>query len=434
MLIFNSRSGHAPVLAFLGSAILSATLISAAPDPIIEGCLTTGCNTVRTILGPCGGGAGDTSLQQNAVYTVTPFLGSCECNSQFFNAFHDCLACVASQAKSSPSIDNQQNWVEQCDNYGFNFTDAPIPFILPKAGDTSNTAHLPSVGGASPGSGLAAGAIIGIVIGVIVVFGLVGYFIFRSRKRRTKNDIFAKPYTLANNTDAEDSASTRPAFTTFNNYQNAGYPTSSIGYSDQDQVSQYDYSQNQDQFNTYSSNQNDETDAMMMKNLRHSNYIPPPIPMSPSAVDAVNNFGNLGSPRPGDAYPQNLPKNKDWEGRQYEFTSDLISTDQLLHNDKQAFNEEEDLALPRSNRFENDRDDLVGRRSLTPPRATMSSYRDEFARPSYEYEPRRNSGERGSVSGMNIIRSGYDSNDEERNSNSESPESRRRRGGDLFAS
>ncbi|KAF9109170.1 hypothetical protein BGX27_007932 [Mortierella sp. AM989] len=422
MLFLHSRSRRIALLAFLNSLLFAATPATAQSDPIIEICSTTGCNTVSTILAPCGGGATNSSLQQDLTYTVTPVLGSCECNSQFFNAFSSCLACITSQAKSSPAIDNQQNWVAQCKSYGFNFTEAPINFTRPTSGDTGS------------GSGLSGGAIAGIVIGVLVVAALAGGLFFKNRKRRTKGSIFARPYSAAG-TDTEDAGSTQPTFNAYSNYNDAGYPAKTGAYTDQD-PSYYNYSQQQDQQH-YGSNQNeDDNDAMMMNNLRHSNYIPPPIPMSPAAVAAVGSLTNLGSPRPGDEYPQNRPKNKDWEGRQYEFNSDLISTDQLLNNDKAAIDEEgEELEPPRArDRYVNDRDDFTSRRSLTPPRANMQSYRDEFTRPSFEREPRNSGSERGSISGINLIRGtgGYDSNEDD--SAQGSPENaRRRRAAELFA-
>ncbi|KAF9361490.1 hypothetical protein BGX26_002840 [Mortierella sp. AD094] len=419
MLFLQSRSRRVALLAVLSSLLFATTPITA--DPIIDICSTNGCDTVSTFLEPCGGGATNSSLQQNFVYTVTPILGSCECNSAFFNAFSNCLACIKSQGQTSPEIDNQQNWVAQCSSYGFNFTAAPINFTAPTSG-----------GNGTSGGGISKGAVAGIIIAVLLVAALAGgLFFVKNRRKRTKGSIFARPYSIAG-TDAEDGGSIQPTFNAYSNYQNAAYPETA-GYGDQDQ--QYYGYQDQDQHN-YGSSQNDQdSDAMMMNNLRHNSYIPPPVPMSPAAVAAVgSSIGNLGSPRPSDAFPQNRPKNKDWEGRQYEYTSELISTDQLIHNDKAALEDEEELEPPRSrDRYVNDSDDFTSRRSLTPPRANMQSYRDEFTRPSFDREP-RNSSERGSVSGINLIRGtgGYDSNEED--GVHESPESaRRRRAAELFS-
>ncbi|KAF9998851.1 hypothetical protein BGZ79_007484 [Entomortierella chlamydospora] len=419
MLSLQSRSRRIAVLTVL-SSLLFATIPTTA-DPIMDICSSNGCDTVSTFLDPCGGGATNSSLQQDYVYTVTPILGSCECNSAFYNAFSSCLACIRSQGKSSPEIDNQQNWVAECASYGFNFTAAPINFTAPTSGDDS-----------SNGGGVSKGAVAGIIIAVLLVAALAGgFFFFKNRTKRTKGSIFARPYSAAG-TDVEDGNSTHPTFNAYSNYQNAAYPETAGGYSDQDHQYYGYQDHDQDQHN-YGSDQNDlDSDAMMMNNLRHNSYIPPPIPMSPAAVAAVgSSIGNLGSPRPGDEFPQNRPKNKDWEGRQYEFTSDLISTDQLIHDDKAAIEDEEELEPPRArDRYVNDNDDFTSRRSLTPPRANMQSYRDEFTRPSFDREP-RNSSER---SGANLIRGvgGYDSNEED--GTHESPESaRRRRAAELFS-
>ncbi|KAF9943987.1 hypothetical protein BGZ70_005176, partial [Mortierella alpina] len=350
----------------------------AQADPIVEHCATTGCSVVTTMLGPCGGGASDAALQHDAVYTVTPLLGSCQCNSQFFNAFSSCLACIATQGKSLPSIDNQQNWVRDCTTYGFNFTDAPIPYRAP-------------IGGVSESSGgLGKGAIIGIIVAVVVVAGLAGAFMYlRTRKRRTKAGIFERPYTSASSGHGGTYAPTptQPTFNTNSNYHSADYPNNQGGFSDQDHDQQYyNYSQNDQQYH-YGSDQNmdgngGDSDAMMMSNMQRSSYIPPPVPMSPTAVAAA------------------------------------------------VYEDDDDLEPPRArDRYVNDRDDFTSRRSLTPPRANMQSYRDEFARPSYDREGRRNSGsDRGSVSGANAVRgaggvaspvggggagsTGYDSNDD----------------------
>ncbi|KAG0204669.1 hypothetical protein BGX28_003457 [Mortierella sp. GBA30] len=446
-----SGRGHITPVALLLALCLFTHTVFAQSDSIVEGCATNGCNEVSTILGPCGGGASNDALQHDAVYTVTPALGSCQCNYQFFNAFSLCLACIASQGQSRPSIDNQQNWLKDCTTYGFNYTNTPIPYTPPTNGGDSS-------------SGLSKGAIAGIVIGVLIVAGLAAAFLFlHTRKKRTKAGIFERPYTSASSGHGGSYAPTptQPTFNAHSSYQNVDYADNQQGgYSDQDynnsndQQQYYNYSQNDDHHQQYhyGSGQNmdnsgdDDSNMMMMSNLQHSNYIPPPVPMSSSAVAAV---GTLGSPRPSDQFPQSLRhKNNDWEGRQHEFTSELISTD--IHNDKAVYEDGEELEPPRArDRFQNDRDDFTSRRSLTPPRANMQSYRDEFTRPSYDRDGRRNSGsDRGSVSGLNVVRgaatagspggvggggvsSGYDSNDD---SLQESPESaRRRRAAELFS-
>ncbi|KAF9107483.1 hypothetical protein BGX29_006171 [Mortierella sp. GBA35] len=371
-------------------------------DPVMQYCSTTGCSTVISLLNPCGGGASNSSLQQDYTFTVTPDLGSCECNSQFFDALSSCLGCISSQGKNSPAIDTQINWTNQCKDYGFNMTALPIPYTPPIKGGS---------GVGSNSGGLGGGAIAGIVIGLLVVAG-AGAFFFPTNNQA--------------------------GFNTYNNYQHDEYPdnhTTGGGYSDYEQ-------------NYYGSGQNDD-DSMAMSNLQHSNYIPPPVPMSPSAVAAVAAVGQhrpLGEPRPSDQFPQSLrvkAANKEWDGqqqhRQNELTSDLISNDQLLYNDKAVIEDDEDeLEPPRArDRYRNDRDDFTQRRSMTPPRANMQSYRDEFTRPSFDREPRRNSGsERGSMTGLRVG-SGYNSPDESspaEGGQSESPESaRRRRAAELFS-
>ncbi|KAF8928745.1 hypothetical protein EDD21DRAFT_361612 [Dissophora ornata] len=413
--------------AILGAALFFAAPASAAPDAVIETCASSGCTTVSTILAPCGGGASNSSLQQDVTYTVTPDLGSCECNSEFYNAFALCLACISSQGKSSPEIDSQQNWAANCKTYGFNYTDAPINYTAPITGGSS-----------SSGGGISTGAVVGIVIVVLVVAALAGAFFFlRNRKKRTKGGIFERPYTSASSGTGGSYAPTptQPTFNAYSSYNNTDYPDTHDGYANQDQ-SYYGYGQDQEQH--YSSDQNDE--SMAMTNLQHSAYIAPPVPMTAAAVAAV---GEVASPRPSDAFPQSLRnKGKDWEDRQNDYVSGLVSSDQLLHNDKAVYDDGEELEPPRSrDRFVNDRDDFTQRRSLTPPRANMQSYRDEFTRPSFDREPRRNSGsEPASLSGLNLARGtgtgGYDSNDEDGLDGAlESPESaRRRRAAELFSS
>ncbi|KAF9415544.1 hypothetical protein BGZ94_000068 [Podila epigama] len=352
-------------------------------DPIIQICSATfGCPEVVKILAPCGGGATNSSLQQDLIYTPTPILGSCQCNSEFYNAFSSCLACIASQGKNSPAIQDQQGYVDNCKSYGFNFTQSPIPFTLPTHGDSAK-------------GGLSGGAIAGIIIAIVAAAGLFGgWYFLKHRKSRTKASIFKRPYTSANS-DAGDFAPA-PTFNTSTSYHNANYPESQDNHHHD---GYYDYNQD---------------NMVLMDNInsnRNSTYIPPPVPMSAYAVSAVSNL------RPGDAFPQTLrSKPLRWEEHPPELTSGLVAADHLKYNDKAVYEDEDEdgnevvsgvLEPPRArDRFMNDRDDYTNRRSLTPPRANMQSYKDDFSRPSFEREPRHSGSERGSITGLNLGRSG----------------------------
>ena len=172
----------------------------------------------------------------------------------------------------------------------------------------------------------------------------------------------------------------------------------------------------------------------MMTNLQHSNYIPPPVPMSPTAVAAV------ASPRPSDQFPQSLrSKPLGWSANHQELTSDLLSSDHLLHNDKAVYEDTDDIEPPRSrDRFVHDRDNYSAR-SLTPPRANMQSYRDDFSRPSFEREPRSSIDRSWNASPRAGARGAHETDDEDdqltgRGEAQESPESaRRRRAAELFS-
>ncbi|KAF9135264.1 hypothetical protein BGW39_003944 [Mortierella sp. 14UC] len=440
---FTPPAAFIPAFIAILAALTPTPVTAQVADPVMDYCSNVGCSSVVSLLNPCGGGASNSSLQQDLTYTVTADLGSCECNSRFFNALSECLGCVTSQGKNRPVIDNQINWTNSCKSYGFKFTDAPIPYQPPTSGGSSS-------------GGLGGGAIAGIVIGVLVLAGAAGgFFFYRNRKGgRSKNSLFKRPYTAANASGSYEPTNNQTGFNTYSNFQHDEYPDSN----QQQQQGYSDYDQN----NYYGSGQNGD-DSMAMSNLQHSSYIPPPIPMSPSAVAAVASTTGaggiqrpLGDPRPSDQFPQSLrvKANNEWEdqnhsNRQNEYASDLISNDHLLYNDKAVIEDDEDeLEPPRArDRYRNDRDDFTQRRSMTPPRANMQSYRDEFTRPSFDREPRRNSGsERGSVSGLRVAAgggggSGYNSQDEGseglqsgRLDMGESPESaRRRRAAELFS-
>ncbi|KAG0056812.1 hypothetical protein BGZ83_003430 [Gryganskiella cystojenkinii] len=419
------------ILAFATALTILATIpgsaVMAQPDPVIETCSSQGCANVVTLLQPCGGGATNSSLQHDSVYTPTAILGSCECNSQFFNALSSCLACVSSQGQNFPVIQNQQDWEANCQTYGFNFTDAPINFTQPiGGGGDSGASH-----------GISKGAIAGIVIAVLLLLGGAGaWYFFRGRKRRTKGGIFERPYIPAGSGTGAGYAPTTAGFNTNAHYHNAEYPGQD-DYAPQGlhQDSYYDYNDDsQQQLHHYGSEQNGSghEDDMMMSNLQHSNFIPPPVPMSPSAVAAVAN------PRPSDQFPQSLrSRPAGWTSP--ELTSDLLSSDHLMHNDKAVYEDDDEvMEPPRSrDRFTHDRDSYSAR-SLTPPRANMQSYRDDFTRPSFD----RNASPRSSTDRIrNQTRSPRGETDDEDDqlrtsplSQQESPENaRRRRAAELFS-
>jgi len=152
--------------AFIAILAAHSTTVNAQSDPVMDYCSTVGCSTVVSLLNPCGGGASNSSLQQDLTFTVTPDLGSCECNSRFFNALSECLGCISSQNKNHPVIDTQINWTNNCKAYGFNMTDAPIPYTPPTSGGSSQ--------------GLGAGAIAGIVVGILVLLGAGGFFFLKT--------------------------------------------------------------------------------------------------------------------------------------------------------------------------------------------------------------------------------------------------------------
>ncbi|KAG0353970.1 hypothetical protein BG005_006829 [Podila minutissima] len=440
--------------------LLAASFVAAAPDPIIETCSqpsTFGCPQVIKLLDPCGGGASNSSLQQDLIYTPTASLGGCQCNSAFYNAFSSCLACIKSQGESSPEIQNQQDWVKNCDSYGFNFTANPIA-------NASNPSTGPN-GSSSSSSGLSTGAIVGVVVGVVGVLALIGAALYF--KNRKGKDPLERPYAANSGAGEYVAAATAAAPGTDaqnnNNYHNADYSDANNYYPDnQYQNQQYgdynDYNnqpyqqsgyENNCSNNNYGGYGNDyqngyygNNNDMAMQPMEQS-YIPPPPPpqagsTSPSTAAAVAAAAaavtSTPSPRPSDTFPQSL-RSKPTAWNQPELTSGLIGTP---NNDKAEFEEgEEVLEPPRSQtRFGRDSDDFTSRRSMTPPRP---SYRDDFNRPSFEREPRLSGSDRGSVSGMGMARSGHDSTsaqDEDAYSGIEdSPEfaRRRARAAELFS-
>ncbi|KAF9934997.1 hypothetical protein FBU30_009420 [Linnemannia zychae] len=440
---------HLPlaVCALLASAaiLFSPTLVHAAPSTAIENCYNTGCGEVFSILDPCGGGATNETLQQSLIFTPTQSLGGCECNYQFYNFFSSCLSCISTQTDFKPEIQDQSAWKENCENYGFNMTNTP----------TVNSTS-PINGGGSSGSksgGLSTGAIIGIVIGALVLVGLIGALLFvrRRNQKHEKSAVFEPADSSANGANHFNHASAAAATTadTANfdhhdhgndnayqdypaSYQNNDYyDDQHANYQDPSYQENDSYAAQHAQDHSYYSNEyangsgnnngyyettngNAPYETMMMQNLGQSSpsYVPPPPhPASPTpGSDAYTT-----SPRSSDTFPQSLrSKPKAWGtpatssvAPPQDLTSGSIVADYHHHhplsshyNDKTEFDEGEQLEPPAPHV-----DNFPPRRSMTPPRATMQSYRDDFSRPSYEREPRRHSGsDRGSISGINILR------------------------------
>ncbi|KAG0352494.1 hypothetical protein BGZ54_002752 [Gamsiella multidivaricata] len=409
------------LVASVCSLFLDTAPVLAAPDPIIQTCYNIGCSSVVSLLEPCGGGATNSSLQQDFIYTPTQSLGGCECNSQFYGNFSSCLACINSQGINSPEIQNEQDWVGECQGFGFNYTISPA--IIPTNGGN----------GTNGGSGgLSKGAIAGIVIGALALLALVGASIFilcRRRKQQKKDQDFG-----GTSAGAATGAAAAAA-TSVSPYNNTDYPAS-YDHHDEYYVNQHaayeDPSAQQYQSQHYgdfpgqqqyhpNDYQNDDyygmdghNDAMMMQNLDNNGaYVPPPphppatqIPTTAAAAATGAAAGYaIAAPRPSDQFPQSLrSKPKGWD-RDTEPVSGLVSTDPTMYNDKMEFEDGENLEPPHSR---NDREEFAGRRSMTPPRANMQSYRDEFNRPSFEREPRRSGSDRGSVSRLNLARASMD--------------------------
>ncbi|KAF9085327.1 hypothetical protein BGX29_002055 [Mortierella sp. GBA35] len=441
--------------------LLTPIAINAAPSPVIETCYNNGCNRVFSILDPCGGGATNETLQQSLIFTPTDTLGACECNYEFYITFSSCLACISSQANSFPEIQNQQDWVENCNDYGFNFTASPLTNSTNGIGGNDNNSN-------NGGGGLSTGAIVGIVLGALVVVGLVGAFVFvrRRNQKQEKSAIFEPAGGSPNGSDYYNHAAAATAATAAtadtadhnnNNNDNEDYPTSYQQHNDyyNDQHAHYQdpttpdhknnnsnsYAAQHAQDHSYYSNDYsngngngygngynnsngyyDTTnggdalhESMMMQNLDQGNggYVPPP-PHPASATPGSGHEVYSTSPRASNTFPQSLRrKSKGWgtlATSSFTHPQELISSEQLpyknihhnhhpsssQYNDKTEFDSGEELEPPASYAT-----DFAPRRSMTPPRATMQSYREEFKRPSFEREPRRSGSDRGSISGMN---------------------------------
>ncbi|KAF9108994.1 hypothetical protein BGX27_008148 [Mortierella sp. AM989] len=425
-------------LAFIAGICLllfTATTVGAVPDTVMDTCYHTGCSAVFTLLDPCGGGATNASLQQDFIYTPTASLGGCECNSYFYNYFSSCLSCIASQGDSSPEIQDQPGWVDNCVSYGFNFSATPVTTPTNNGNNRNSNSD----------GGLSKGAIAGIVVGAVVLITLIivgAWFCLKGRKgKQGKTKLFEKPgaSSIGAAVGATAAATTAGATSTSaSHYHNQDYPTT---FDQQDNYAGLEDSNTQhiqgqpftpqhtdyptqQQFHSGHRNEGyygmNDHDTMMMRQLDHSTsrdnvYVPPPPHLASTPSTATVSGGNdtySAVSRPQDSLPQSLrSKPKGWDSQnqnQHEFSSSL-PMGQSLHNDKAEFEEGEELEPPRSrNRYANDREEFTARRSMTPPRANMQSYRDEFTRPSFEREPRRSGSDIGSISGLNMAR-GMDS-------------------------
>ncbi|KAF9425105.1 hypothetical protein BGZ94_007835 [Podila epigama] len=463
-------------------AVTAPSIITAAPDPVMEYCMSAfGCPEVFKLLDPCGGGASNSILQQDYIYTPTPSLGACQCNSPFFNAFSSCLACIKSQGKSEPEIQNQQDWVRNCKSYGFDFTLNPI----------ANATH-PALGlttGAS--TGLSKGAIAGIVVGVVVLLALIGATLFL-RKRKSKPlppTPLETPFTGGTDYVPPTTGTTVPELV--DNYHNPDYSDSN--YSPYQQTSnhhhpydanrgsttyqqdpylphQYQHQQQQQQqqqqpYQDAYYNHGQSNNVIMMQPMNQTAYVPPPpqplgssSPNTAAAVAAAAAAVNStpSSPRPSDSFPQSLRgKSSGWSQqppKSGELTSGLV-VDPTQRNYKTEY-ESGDEALepppppppPRSRELFTRGSNEFGTsaRPMTPPgqqRVGMQSYRDDLGRPSVEREIRLGStgSDRGSISGHHLARGhGNESTSAlngQDNTGEESPEfaRRRARAAELFA-
>ncbi|KAG0298110.1 hypothetical protein BGZ96_002602 [Linnemannia gamsii] len=462
MLISSGRTKTTQRLPLAVCALLALTLVllfspttvvEAAPSEVIETCIDNGCNKVFSILDPCGGGATNETLQQSLIFTPTQALAGCQCNTEFFNAFSLCLSCIASQRETEPEIQNQQDWNRNCENYGFPV--GPLPIV----NSTNPINNGGSDDGSSNNSGVSAGAIVGIVVGVLVIVAaLVGTIVFARRRRRNQkqeksavfepasgspngSDHYNHAAATADTADHNDHAYQQqqedyPATYQHNNYYNDQHAHYQDPSSDSYQNNN-SYAAQQSQDNYYSNdftNSNGNIngkvngyydtpnvgphDTVMMQNLNTQSgkggYVPPPPhPASPTHGSSSEVYAT--SPRSSDTFPHSLrnkPKTWGTPATSYvtqplELTSGLIATEQhhpfgnhqhqassSQFDDKTEFDDGEELEPPAPYST-----DFPTRRSMTPPRATMQSYRDEFTRPSFEREPRRSGSDRGSISG-----------------------------------
>ncbi|KAF9366428.1 hypothetical protein BGX34_003049 [Mortierella sp. NVP85] len=293
---------------------------------------------------------------------------------------------------------------------------------------------------ASENGGLSKGAIIGIVIGALVLLALVGAILFlRSRKRRQLKSVGEESALGANAPGgAVAIGSGSHHYGTEDDYcldqQHAGYNDPS---GQQQQHPSVDYPNGA----YYGANGNHDT--MMMQNISNNNnndYVPPPPhPASttiqtttiPSSVGTAAG-GYIAASRPSDSYPQSLrSRPTGWDQEKQEPLSSLLSTDHSLHHDKAEYDEGEELEPPQSQgRFAGE-DDHSSRRSMTPPRASLQNYRDEFRRPSVDWDSRRGGSDRGSV--LNMLRVESSNGDVEPHDSPDEIARRRARAAELFS-
>ncbi|KAF9979175.1 hypothetical protein BGZ73_005343 [Actinomortierella ambigua] len=443
-MIVSLRSSWQALVTTAGALLLAAAWlpsVTAQQDPMVV--CKNFCDPVASYLAPCGGGATSETLQQDRVFTPTKSLGGCECNQVFYNALSSCLWCIALQGKNEPEIEDFEGWVANCQSYGYSFTNFPVR-------NSTHPGTSPDDSGSS--SGLSGGAIAGIVIGVLAVIGLgVAGFLLNQRRKRTKAGLFEQPYTSTSS--GAGATPTQAEFNPHDTYHNPNYPQedyyqddqgqnqyyqSSAGMYDQHQPNSHQnyhgYDQGGYDQSSYDHSGYNNNDSYAMQNIpatsaTSTDYVVPPM-TSPTTTAAMALGAASLAPRPPDAQPQSL-RNKTNAWTSATALPDTVNnhSNPTLFNDKAVYDDDEELEPPRSReRFKNEHEEF--RRSLTPPRGVMQSYKDDFTRPSFEREhqsrPSLSGSDRGSAAALRGLNGSTEAVDSPYSLN-ESPETNRRR-------